>query len=83
MSSGLSPDRTYTFVVSAHWTAPNGQAVEREQRVHVQGGERRNVDFLIPPPPAPDIRLLKRRPLQRLLRGSIDKKSLYHSQAPR
>jgi hypothetical protein len=55
MSSGLSPGRTYTFVVFAHWTAPNGQAVAREQRVHVQGRERRNLDFLMPPPPAPDL----------------------------
>jgi len=52
MSSGLSPGRSYTFVVSAQWAAPNGQAVEREQRIQVQGGERRNVDFLMPPPPA-------------------------------
>jgi uncharacterized protein (TIGR03000 family) len=55
MSSGLSPGRTYTFVVSAQWTAPNGQAVQSEQRLHVQGGERRNVDFLMPPSSAPDV----------------------------
>lgn len=53
MSSGLSPGRTYTFTVAARWMAPNGQAVDLEQRVSVQGGERRNVDFLMqsyPPP---------------------------------
>lgn len=48
LSSGLSPGRTYTFVVTAQWTAPNGQAVQLEQRLHVQGGERRNVNFLMP-----------------------------------
>jgi uncharacterized protein (TIGR03000 family) len=50
LSSGLSPGRTYTFVVTAQWTGPEGKAVEREQRIHVQGGERRNVDFLMPYP---------------------------------
>lgn len=55
MSSGLSPGRTYTFVVSARWTGPNGQALQLQQRVHVQGGERRNVDFLMPPSPARDL----------------------------
>lgn len=49
LSSGLSPGRTYTFVVTAQWVGANGQAVELEQRVQVQGGERRNVDFLMPP----------------------------------
>lgn len=53
VSSGLSPGRTYTFVLSAHWTGPNGQQVELERRVQVQGGERRNVDFLAPSEPAP------------------------------
>ncbi len=51
VSSGLAPGRTYTFTVSARWVAPDGQAVEREQRVHVQGGERRSLYFLTPPPP--------------------------------
>jgi uncharacterized protein (TIGR03000 family) len=51
ISCGLSPGRRYTFVVSAQWMAPNGKAVELEQCVHVQGGERRTVDFLMPPPP--------------------------------
>jgi uncharacterized protein (TIGR03000 family) len=48
LSSGLSPGRTYTFVVTAQWTEPDGQAVQLERRVQVQGGERRNVDFLMP-----------------------------------
>jgi uncharacterized protein (TIGR03000 family) len=59
VSSGLAPGRTYTFVVTARWAAANGQAVELEQRVHVQGGERRNVDFLMssaPPEDPPPIR---------------------------
>jgi uncharacterized protein (TIGR03000 family) len=51
MSSGLSPGRTYTFVVTARWADPTGNSVEREQRLQVQGGERRNVDFLTPPLP--------------------------------
>jgi uncharacterized protein (TIGR03000 family) len=50
-SSGLLPGRTYTFVVTAQWAGSNGQTVEHEQRVHVQGGERRNVDFVSPAPP--------------------------------
>jgi uncharacterized protein (TIGR03000 family) len=51
VSSGLAPGRTYPFVVTARWTGPNGQAVQLEQLVHVQGGERRKIDFLAPPPP--------------------------------
>lgn len=56
VSSGLAPGRTYTFAVTARWTGPDGQAVELEQRVHVQGGERRNVDFLTASPPLPNVR---------------------------
>ena len=56
LSSGLAPGRTYTFVVTAQWTGPNGLAVQLEQRVQVQGGERRNIDFLAPFPPARDLR---------------------------
>jgi uncharacterized protein (TIGR03000 family) len=52
MSSGLSPGRSYTFVVGARWMGSNGQAVELERRLQVQGGERRNVDFIQPAPPA-------------------------------
>jgi uncharacterized protein (TIGR03000 family) len=55
VSSGLAPGRTYTFAVSARWVGPDGQAVEREQRVHVQGGERRSLTFLVPPPPPRDL----------------------------
>src|SRR5579871_832057 len=51
LSSGLAPGRTYTFVVTAQWTDEDGQAVEQEKRLHVQGGERRNVDFLTPAAP--------------------------------
>jgi uncharacterized protein (TIGR03000 family) len=58
VSSGLEPGRTYTFVVTARWAGPDGQAVELERRVHVQGGERRNVMFLTPPPPPRDLPLL-------------------------
>lgn len=54
MSSGLAPGRTYTFVVVARWTGPDGKAVDLEQRVSVQGGERRNVDFLTPAAPPPN-----------------------------
>jgi uncharacterized protein (TIGR03000 family) len=49
VSSGLAAGRTYTYV-AAKWTGPNGQAVELERRVAVQGGERRNVDFIQAPP---------------------------------
>jgi uncharacterized protein (TIGR03000 family) len=48
VSSGLSPGRTYTFSLTAHWTGANGKPVERRRRIAVQGGERRNVDFTIP-----------------------------------
>jgi uncharacterized protein (TIGR03000 family) len=48
MSSGLLPGRTYTYTVTAHWTGQDGQAVDLERRISVQGGERRNVDFLTP-----------------------------------
>jgi uncharacterized protein (TIGR03000 family) len=51
MASGLSAGRTYTFSVSAHWTAPDGTDVGLERRVSVQGGERRTIDFLMPAPP--------------------------------
>jgi uncharacterized protein (TIGR03000 family) len=51
VSSGLAPGRTYTFVVTVRWAAPDGKSVEREERIHVQGGERRNVDFLTSSPP--------------------------------
>jgi uncharacterized protein (TIGR03000 family) len=59
-SSGLEPGRTYTFVVTARWAGPDGQVVELERRVHVQGGERRNLNFLTPPPPPRDLPLLRR-----------------------
>jgi uncharacterized protein (TIGR03000 family) len=58
VSSGLSPGRTYTFVVTARWPGPDGKVIDHEQRVHVQGGERRNVDFVTPlpmPQPLPDL----------------------------
>jgi uncharacterized protein (TIGR03000 family) len=45
LSSGLSPGRSYTFVVLARWTEPNGDTVERQRRLSVRGGERRDVDF--------------------------------------
>jgi uncharacterized protein (TIGR03000 family) len=48
VSSGLVPGRSYTFVVSAQWTEPNGQTMEQERRISVQGGDRRTVDFLAP-----------------------------------
>jgi uncharacterized protein (TIGR03000 family) len=57
-SSGLIPGRQYTFTVRARWTAPGGGIVDQERRISVQGGERRNVDFLSaengPPLPPPD-----------------------------
>jgi uncharacterized protein (TIGR03000 family) len=51
LSSGLSPGRSYTFVLAAQWTEPDGRKLERRRRLSVQGGERRNIDFLAPPPP--------------------------------
>jgi uncharacterized protein (TIGR03000 family) len=52
VSSGLVPGRSYTFDVVARWTGPDGRVVQREQRLPVQGGERRAVDFLTPAVPA-------------------------------
>lgn len=60
VSSGLAPGRTYTFMVTARWTDATGKPVELEQRVHVQGGERRNVDFLAPPPLPAEIPVVHR-----------------------
>jgi uncharacterized protein (TIGR03000 family) len=54
VSSGLAPGRMYTFVVTARWPGQNGQAVELEQRIRVQGGERRHVDFLTLSPASED-----------------------------
>ena len=34
------------------WTGSNGETFELERRVAVQGGERRTVDFLLPPSPS-------------------------------
>ncbi len=51
LSSGLTPGRSYTFVLAAQWTEPDGRKLERQRRLSVQGGERRNIDFLAPPPP--------------------------------
>ena len=53
MSSGLAPGRTYTFAVTVQWTGSSGETFELERRVSVQGGERRNVDFLMAPPSPP------------------------------
>jgi uncharacterized protein (TIGR03000 family) len=50
MSSGLLQGRSYTFTISAQWTGPNGEPVEVQRRIAVQGGERRTIDFLIPSP---------------------------------
>jgi uncharacterized protein (TIGR03000 family) len=55
MSSGLTPGRTYTFSIRAQWTGPDGHAMEREQRLAVQGGERRTIDFLMPAAPSNDV----------------------------
>jgi uncharacterized protein (TIGR03000 family) len=60
LSSGLLPGRSYTFTVSAAWTAANGEAVEVQRRIAVQGGERRTIDFLMPPPAANDAPALER-----------------------
>jgi uncharacterized protein (TIGR03000 family) len=54
VSSGLIPGRSYTFVVTAQWTEPNGRTVEQERRISVQGGDRRTVDFLSPAGPPPN-----------------------------
>jgi uncharacterized protein (TIGR03000 family) len=49
-ASGLVPGRSYTFAINAQWTAPDGEVVDLQRRVSVQGGERRAIDFLMPPP---------------------------------
>jgi uncharacterized protein (TIGR03000 family) len=54
ISSGLAPGRSYTFVVTARWTGPDGLLVDLERRIPVQGGERRTVDFLTSPAPPPN-----------------------------
>jgi uncharacterized protein (TIGR03000 family) len=48
VSSGLVPGSSYTFTVLARWTGPDGQMVELQRRIPVQGGERRTVDFTQP-----------------------------------
>jgi uncharacterized protein (TIGR03000 family) len=55
ISSGLSPGHTYTFDVRAQWTGPNGEAVDFDRRISVQGGERRTIDFLMPLSPRTDV----------------------------
>jgi uncharacterized protein (TIGR03000 family) len=55
MSSGLSPGRTYTFDVNVQWTGPDGRGRELERRLTVQGGERRTMDFTMPPSPRQDV----------------------------
>jgi uncharacterized protein (TIGR03000 family) len=62
LSSGLAPGRTYTFVVTARFAGPNGQPVEVERRLAVQGGERRAIDFVVPSPPAQNEPLLTANP---------------------
>jgi uncharacterized protein (TIGR03000 family) len=49
VSSGLAPGRTYTFEIRAQWKGPDGKPIESTQRVPVQGGERRAIDFATPP----------------------------------
>lgn len=45
ITNGLTPGRAYTYEIRARWTQ-NGQEVDRTQKVKVQGGERRVVNFL-------------------------------------
>ena len=40
--------RTYTFDIRAQWKGPDGRPVDIEQRVPVQAGERRAVEFGMP-----------------------------------
>jgi len=51
-SSGLTPGRSYTFLVRAHWDESDGNAVDNDRRITVQAGERRAIDFGSAPAPA-------------------------------
>ncbi|QJW99429.1 TIGR03000 domain-containing protein [Frigoriglobus tundricola] len=44
-SSGLTPGRSYTFLVRAQWGESDGNAVDNDRRITVQAGERRAIDF--------------------------------------
>jgi uncharacterized protein (TIGR03000 family) len=46
-SSGHTPGKTYTYTIRARWEE-GGKTVDRTQKVPVQGGERRVIDFLAP-----------------------------------
>lgn len=51
-SSGLTPGKTYTYEIRAHWMQ-GSQPVDRTLQVPIKGGERRLVNFLAPNPAAP------------------------------
>lgn len=53
MTSDLTPGKTYRFEIRAQWQQ-DGRMVERTKKVLVQGGERRAVDFMTAPAPAPE-----------------------------
>jgi uncharacterized protein (TIGR03000 family) len=48
VSAGLTLGRTYTFTIDARWTGPDGKVAAFQQRLTVQGGDRRTVDFTTP-----------------------------------
>lgn len=50
ITNGLTPGKSYTYEIRARWMQ-NGQEVDRVQKVKVQGGERRVVDFVAAPAP--------------------------------
>jgi uncharacterized protein (TIGR03000 family) len=52
VSTGLTPGRTYTYMVRAQWTDGRGIARDADRVVTVQAGERRAIDFGGPMPPA-------------------------------
>jgi uncharacterized protein (TIGR03000 family) len=45
VSTGLTPGRTYTFLVRAQWADGRGIVTDRDRVVTVQAGERRAIDF--------------------------------------
>jgi uncharacterized protein (TIGR03000 family) len=50
VSAGLTPGRSYTYLVRARWTTANGLIEDHDRAITVQAGERRAIAF--GPPPA-------------------------------
>jgi uncharacterized protein (TIGR03000 family) len=55
VSSGLAPGQSYSFLVRAQWTGPDGKPATSDQRISVRAGERRALDFGEPSPRAAEV----------------------------